>query len=1041
MVKKKRMICAAIAMATALPIALAGCNNGGGGTADSRLTVTYYDGSTALLEQAVESGGKAYDWTPAKEGYRFEDWFTTTEMTVPYDFTKGITADTVLYAKFVPVTPVTPDPVKHAVTFYDSDGTTVLMQQQVGENGKASDWTPEKGNNRFMGWYADSDYKTKFDFDKGLTADAKAFAKFEELWQYPVYLAADGKSFTYGYGVTTTVDINEKAIYVDGRLSDEQIEGFDNVYNSFKQAMDHLVDGTEEEPMRMYIAPYVYWIHNPDSENTQEAYGIVKSCQNLQMIGLTDNPKNVVIAANYGHNEGFDGGNWTMFNLSGDGLTLKNLTFGDYCNVDLDYPLNPSLNRPKRTGNVTQGQIASYSGDKLYAENCRFVSRLNMMPFNNNKRALYVNCHMESTDDSLNGSSQAVYYGCDFEFYSSKPWGGSSGVTLLDCQMKLCHINVGDKVEQYLAKGAGPYAVIDCEFIHDYTVPTTFGWSDILSDTYRSYYSNVKVNGQNITMDNGGKAPDAGVDITGTDALKAYKLTDGSGKTIYNIYNLLRGEDDWDPMNQKETVTALEATDVPLRVTAYTDKSSSMWGTTYTSSKTIESGKDTVELNYDVFGRHSTDYKAALNVEWKVKDADKELVKLTPSEDGKSCTVEGTNNLEEAKLVIVTAKLSNGLEGVVALTVRPSILPAPTFTTEPTVEQKSDGTAQVNYALDLGTRADMSRIIWSVCDDAQGTNPIEIAVGRSTTPLKNITLSKAYIGKYLKVSVESKNIRSDYGTPHEVIASTPITAAGITDSNIINPDLSTMSVKAQTQLIDGFWTLDAYIPEDTQAGYVPLDGKDEYTKWSAKVGGKWTTVNMQSWAYGTGAKNGFLDYTGIYHTGRGARMRYSTMRETTGDMDLTLKLAPGKTAAQGFGSDYQYFDFMIKFDNETLTGYGLRIYRKTGNSCEFVLMEYKDGKNKEICTPVEATCYLTECSVHVWTENGGTTLKASVETDNTQAQSIADGLIAQGKEVKTSVALEAAVQANTNGDVCIINTGTTGDNTTYIGEIKIEYKS
>lgn len=1039
MVKKKKFICSALALATCLPMALAGCSSGGGkDTGDGKLTVTYQDGETVLLEQSVSSNGKAYDWTPTKEGYVFDDWYTTTAMNVPYDFTGTVTADTVLYAKFEAVTP---SPVKYAVTFYDADGTTALMEQQVAENGRASEWTPKKDGYNFVGWYSDSALKTRFDFGKGLTADAKAYAKFEEIGQFPVTLAKDGKSFTYGYdGATTTVEINEKAIYVDGRLSDEQIEGFDNVYNSFKQAMDHLVDGTEDEPMTMYLAPYVYWIHNPDSTNTEEAFGIVKSCENLHIVGLTENAKNVVIAANYGHNEGYDGGNWTMFSLSGDGLTLKNLTFGDYCNVDLEYPLNPVLNREKRTNNVTQGQIASYSGDKLYAENCRFVSRLNMMPFNNSKRALYVDCHMESTDDSLNGSSQAVYYGCDFEFYSSKPWGGSSGVTLLNCQMKLCHINVGDKVEQYLAKGAGPYAVIDCEFIHDYTVPTTFGWSDILSDTYRSYYSNVKVNGENITMDNGGKAPDAGVDLTGTEALKAYKLTDTNGDTIYNIYNLLRGTDDWDPLGQKEKVTALSATDVPLKATAYTDKTTSMWGTTYTSSKTIESGKDTVEINVDVFGRQSTDYMADLSVEYSVKEEDKDLVKLTPSADGKSCTVEGTNNLEEAKLVIVTAKLSNGLEGVVALTVRPTVLPAPTFTAEPTVEQKSDGTAQVNYALDLGTRADMSRIIWSVCDDAQGTNPIEIAVGRSTTPLKTITLSKAYVGKYLKVSVESKNIRSDYGEAHEVIATAPITAEGITESNVINPDLSTMSVKAQTQLIKGFWTLDAYIPEDTQAGYIPLDGTEVYTKWSAKVS-NWTTVNEQSWAYGTGAKNGFLDYTGIYHTGRGARMRYSTLRETTGDMDLTLKLAPGKTAAQGFGSDYQYFDFMIKFDNETLTGYGLRIYRRSGNSCEFVLMEYKDGKNKEISDPIEASCYLTECTVHVWTEEGGTKLKASVVTDNSQAQSIADTVNATpGKDVKTSVALEATIQSNAYGDVCLINTGTTGDNTTYIGDIKIEYK-
>ncbi|MDE6373385.1 MAG: hypothetical protein K2L72_02705, partial [Clostridia bacterium] len=471
--------------------------------------------------------------------------------------------------------------------------------------------------------YKDAALTEKFDFAAGIAKNTDVYAKFtENVKQFPVTLAKDGKSFTYGYeGAEKTVEIGEKAIYIDGRLSDEEIEGFDNVYNSFKQAMDHLVDGTEAEPMTMYIAPWVYWIHNPDSTNTAEAFGIVKSCQNLHMIGLTDDPRNVVIAGNYGHDEGYVGGNWTMFNITGDGLTLKNLTFGDYCNVDLEYPLNPALNRSKRTNNVTQGQIASYNGDKLYAENVRFISRLNMMPFNNSKRALYVNCHLESTDDSLNGSSKAVYLGCDFEFYSSKPWGGSSGVTLLDCQMKICHINVGDTIYQYLSKGSGPYTLVDCEFIDDYDVPVVIGWSDVNNSTFRSYYSNVRRNGEPIHMDTAGKRPDTAVDITGTDLLKAYKLTDASGKTVYNVYNLLRGTDDWDPLGQKETVTALNGQDIATNINAYTGRN--------LKNVTIESGAATngaATLEDSVNGPQSTNYKEGLAVTWSISKEDEKYV-------------------------------------------------------------------------------------------------------------------------------------------------------------------------------------------------------------------------------------------------------------------------------------------------------------------------------------------------------------------------------------------------------------------------------
>ncbi len=1022
--KKKKLLCSAVALATCIPM-LAGCTGGnttGGGT--DKYTVTYYDsdGTTVLLEQSVSPNGKAYDWSPSKDGYEFVDWYTTSGMTVPYDFSTAINSNVSIYAKFGTKQS---EPVKYSVTYYGYEDEK-LMSQTVYANGKAYAWTPTKDGYEFKGWYSANDYKTEFNFDTSISADMGLYAKFEkqeEVKQFPVTLAKDGKSFTYGYdGDEKTVEINEKAIYVDGRLSDEEIEGFENVYNSFKQAMDHLVDGTEAEPMNMYIAPYVYWIHNPDSTETKDAFGIVKSCQNLHITGLTDDARNVVIAGNYGHDEGYVGGNWTMFNITGDGLNLKNLTFGDYCNVDLEYPLNPSLNRAKRTNNVTQGQIASYNGDKLYAENVRFVSRLNMMPFNNSKRALYVNCHLESTDDSLNGSSKAVYVGCDFEFYSSKPWGGSSGVTLLGCKMKICHINTGDTVTQYLSKMSGPYTLVDCEYTDDYTVPVNIGWSDVNGSTFRSYYSNVTRNGQPIKMDTGGKRPDTGVDITGTELLKAYKLTDTDGKTIYNVYNLLRGTDDWDPLGQKEKVTALGATDVATNISVSADKRTLEYGNT---------ASDTAVLSYKLTGPQNTQYTS--DVTWSLENSEYEkYVTLTKESDGK-CTVtlkEELNNQDETLNVVVNCTSAMGHEAAVELTVKPSVIAAPAFTTQPTISQAANGSATVDYVLDLGTRADMSRISWYVCDDAEGTNPIEVAVGRGNMPLKSIKLTDAYVGKFLKVKVESKHIRSNYGTPVEVVSSAAVTASGIEKSNKLTVDIDSFSTAAQTQAIQGFWTVDGYKPADVDTGWIPYgaDAVDSTTKqnWNG-------TANVNAWAYGTGAKNGVLDYTGLYQTQRGARLMYTAKGESFGDMSATIKVAPGKTASQGFGSSNQYMDIMIKYDTTNLTGYGLRIYRSSGDSCKFALIEYNAGTAKLISESIESSCYLTECTIKVWTE--GTTLKATAETTKPQPQTAID------KGYAEKVSLSATITANTDGGFCLQHTGTVGDNVTYIGAIELEWKN
>ncbi len=961
--------------------------------------------------QKVEEGGSATrPSNPVYAGHTFEGWYLNGSL---YNFSTPVTDDIVLTAHWSNL---------YTVTF-NTNGGSVVASQSVAPGGRISKPSdPVFDGYTFQGWYYNG---AEYDFSSTVTSDMVITAMWAEESgtspsdsQFPVTLAPGGKSFTYGWeGEETTVQIDEKNIYVDGRLTDEQIEGVDNVYNSFVDAMNNLTDGTESEPMNVYIAPYVYWIHNPYSSSTTEAYGMYINCKNLHITGLTDDPYNVVIAGNYGHNEGYDGGNWTMFSVSGDGLNLRNVTFGDYCNVDLEYPLDPSLSMPKRTDNITQGQIASYRGDKLYAENCNFISRLNMMPFNNSQRALYVNCHMESTDDSLNGSSKAVYLGCDFEFYGTKPWGGSSGVTLLDCTMTSCNYNVRDSVSQYLSKGAGRFTVIDCRFLSDYDVPVTFGWSDVISESFRSYYSNVTHNGEQIAIDDGGARPDACVDITGTEMLKAYKLVDENGQIVYNVYNLLRGTDDWDPLGQKEIVTKLGATDIATNMTVSISEGSSE----------IEAGASTATLTYSLSGPQNSDYTSKAKVTWSVAPEDEQYVKLTPSADGTTCVVESLNDTDEIPTVVVMATDESGLQGAVALQVRAEILPAPEFTSDPVIRQNADGTAQVDYEIS-GESADNSYIIWSVCDDAQGTNAIEIAVGRMDEPLKVITLDQAYVGKYLQVSILRKSVRSDYADVADVyILETPIAQEGITAGNTLTTDFSTFSTAPQTDVIKGMWTVDAYCPEDTQAGYIPLDGTEVDGKYSDKVGGKWTPANINnsisSWNYGTGAKVGYNGYSGIMNTQRGARIMYTPLEEEYSDMDVTLMVAPGKEASQGFGSDYQYMDIMIQFDTETLTGYGLRIYRKSGNSCEFVLMEHRDGKSKEICTPVESAAYLTECTIHVWTEDGN--LNAHVESSQ-----IPDD------QVDLSVKMDKDYNY---GGFCLISTGTTGDNSTYLCNLSMEW--
>ena len=189
--------------------------------------------------------------------------------------------------------------------------------------------------------------------------------------------------------------LGPNAFFIDGQLTDAEVSKYKYVYNSVNEASKHLTNGTETNPMVLYIAPWVYWIDNPDDPEIRlpksegkPPIGLEIQCEWLKFQGLTDDPQNVVLASNRGQTMGAKG-NFTMLDIKGDGTSAENITFGNYCNIDLVYPLNPKLNKVKRSSAIVQGQLIFSNGDKVFARNVRFVSRLNLAPFWGSKRALF----------------------------------------------------------------------------------------------------------------------------------------------------------------------------------------------------------------------------------------------------------------------------------------------------------------------------------------------------------------------------------------------------------------------------------------------------------------------------------------------------------------------------------------------------------------------------------------------------------------------------------------------------------------------------
>ena len=807
-----------------------------------------------------------------------------------------------------------------------------------------------------------------------------------------------------------TIQLSETAIYLDGSLSDELAAQYPYVYNDITKALsaDALKNGTADKPMTVYVAPYVYWIDDPAATDTVQKtegysvpYGMVVNSEYLTIKGLTGNPDNVVLAGNRGQSHASNG-NYTMFRFNCSGaLTVKNITIGNYCSVDLDYPLMSELNQAKRTETITQAQLADVSGDKMFADNCNFISRLNLDPINGASRSLYNNCHFESTDDALNAN--AVYVGCDFDFYGNRPLYSSygTGSTFLGCTFNCKILNVEAEPTQFFTKEGGTITAVDCVYNSNLSVPISIGWTKTPSTSLKCYQSNIIDNGQSITI--GGEGAKETVDMTGKSVLDAYKVVSG-GKTYYNTYNLLKGSDDWDPLGVRDVIKAAGQDTVATQLSITSDVTE------------IESGKETASIGGTVnyfYGTNDTTQK----ITYSVSDEDKAYVKLTDNGDG-TCKVEGTNNDDAARKVIINASTESGLEAAVGITVKPSKIEAPAFTKAPVITNDGQGSLKVDYSLDLGSREDMSAISWYRCTDAEGSNPILVAVTRNDSPEYTYKLTAGDVGYYIMAKVESKNIRSDYGTPVNTVYDKAIGVKDVRSKNFAT-DFSNFPNVKQSEIKAGFWTVDYNRPADTESF------------------GSWQGADTEEpWKYGT-TGNGCVG-AGLYEGTQGARLMYTPVEGTYGDMSLKLVVDPAKTAGQGFGSAGQYMDVLLKFDTSTLTGYGLRIIRTrdSSNAVTFVLVKYDNGTVTEISDKVIASCYATGCTISLKAE--GNKLTAHVETPTEQ---LADQA---AKGYPHVVDLTADIEANSFGGVAIQHTGTLGaggwQNTTMLHNLNVTWE-
>ena len=161
----------------------------------------------APASQNVTYNGTADDpGTLTAEGYTFIGWYADENRTIEFDFTKSITSNTTVYAKWTAN--------DYEVSFITEHGNPPTSQN-VTYNGTATnpgELTAE--GYTFIGWYTDENRTIEFDFTKPITGDTKVYAKWEKNAPNTYALNVSG-AFVYVDGVDVTASAGDTSLKLE----------------------------------------------------------------------------------------------------------------------------------------------------------------------------------------------------------------------------------------------------------------------------------------------------------------------------------------------------------------------------------------------------------------------------------------------------------------------------------------------------------------------------------------------------------------------------------------------------------------------------------------------------------------------------------------------------------------------------------------------------------------------------------------------------------------------------------------------------------
>jgi hypothetical protein len=769
---------------------------------------------------------------------------------------------------------------------------------------------------------------------------------------------------------------------VDSSLS--QDDSAQKKYATLQAAYAAAPAGTADKPTVIGIKPGVYFIRGGDT-----APGMTITKDYITLLGLTNNRRNVVLADNRGNKEGASN-NGYIFMVNDTGFTMMNLTVVNYCNLDYDYPGDPWKNLKMRSPVITQAVALQAEGDKHVYSHVAFLGRLDTL-FIRTTRSYFTNVYVEGTDDFIGGGSVGVWQDSEVYFPTGRGVMSASGIAFLDTVFR------ASRGLEFYKAFRNPVALIRC------TMPVNSPRSPVAWMVWKTPPRQNLYSLTYQTKDASGKPAVLYDSILGPHTFTLSREITAEEARAFNPWDMLRATpsgkvDDWDPAHVRAKYEgdgsdvfrmALNAENrgvTVARPVAALPVGGAFAAIEAPGNASIRTGSPGVMLTAMVQPMRAVD--AA--VSWSTSS---KLIALSTT-SGRIVMVTGRNTTDHAAYADVRATAANGFYVTSHIYVEPAYIDPPKFVRSPVITPPADGAIAVNYALDLGGREDQSLIDWFVCDDAHCSTRRKVAVSRGNQPLRRLTLTPGFAGKFIEAAIRPKHNISDPGPETVAVSARPIHSSEIRKT--IDPDFRNFVETPDADYVGGMWT----------------------------VLGAWTSST------GDNLINGY----GLRVASQGAQLLYES-DAPVGDMTETLVLTPEKTAGQGFGlagspddsagPGNQKADIFIKYDPRTRNGYSLRFWRtiQAADKCMFQLYQIVDG----VGHPINGQQQLTgvfKPSTTIRLSIAGTTFTAT-------GSNTTDG---------DTLSLKGKIDPNSYGGAGVAWTGSVPfGNSVVISEFKITY--